>query len=69
MSVVLATLLLTLAPMVAAYRPRFYRPRNSPPPVWAGHLPVAALAVGCTLMLVVTFLEDQMLPWAAWSAD
>jgi diguanylate cyclase len=63
MSVVLACLLLTLAPMVAVYRPRFSQPRSSTPPVWAGHLPVAAMTVGCTLMLVVTLLQHQMLPW------
>jgi diguanylate cyclase (GGDEF)-like protein len=63
MSVVLACLLLTVAPMVAADDPRPYQPRGGTPPAWAGHLPVAALAVGCTLMLIVTLLEHHMLPW------
>jgi diguanylate cyclase (GGDEF)-like protein len=63
MSVVVALLLLTIAPMMEVHRPRLSQARTAATPLWAGHLPVAAMMVGCTLMLVVTLREHQMLPW------
>jgi hypothetical protein len=52
---VVASLLMTAAPivgLVASGRPS--APRTSRPPAWATHLPIAAVLVGCLLMLTVT---------------
>jgi diguanylate cyclase (GGDEF)-like protein len=64
MSVVIACLLLTLAPMLVVHRPsRASGPRSSSPPAWAGYLSISAMAVACTLMMAVAAIEGHMLPW------
>jgi diguanylate cyclase (GGDEF)-like protein len=61
-TVVLANLLLTLSSMLAAAQPGqpHQIERNSTPPRWATHLPMAAVTVGCTLMLTVLVLEGHL---------
>ena len=61
--VALGGLLMTLAPMRVRV-PEKQPDRNVRPDLrWSTHLPVAAMAVGGTLMVVVTIEENDMLPW------
>ncbi|GAA1651253.1 putative bifunctional diguanylate cyclase/phosphodiesterase [Actinoplanes couchii] len=59
-----AALLMTVAPMLIEPRPR--APLTMPirvTPAWAPYLPVAALAGGGTLLMVVSIREDDLIPW------
>ncbi|GAA2693178.1 putative bifunctional diguanylate cyclase/phosphodiesterase [Actinoplanes palleronii] len=61
---VLAGLFMTAAPILTVSRSGHYvTTRTNRPPAWATHLPMAAMLVGCLLMLTVTLLEGQLLPW------
>ncbi|MEV6350851.1 EAL domain-containing protein [Actinoplanes sp. NPDC051851] len=62
--IVLASLLMTAGPILAiAHSGRAFVLRTTRPPAWATHLPMAAIAVGCLLMLTVTLLEGEMMTW------
>jgi diguanylate cyclase (GGDEF)-like protein len=61
---IVASLLLDAAPIFALRSTsRMTAQRRTAAPAWATHLPMAAMVAGCLLMLVVTLIEDQFLPW------
>ncbi|WP_436528526.1 putative bifunctional diguanylate cyclase/phosphodiesterase [Actinoplanes sp. HUAS TT8] len=60
----LASLLMTVAPIVTTTRARApYSARTSRPPAWATHLPMAAMLAGCLLLAIATVRQDKPLPW------
>jgi diguanylate cyclase (GGDEF)-like protein len=65
LSIVLASLLLTVAAMVQVSRPEPAAAAafNPMPPVWASYFPYAATGAGFVLMIVVTVLDDQLTSW------
>ena len=63
-ALVIASMLLTVAPMLssgASESPRSWH--DGVTPAWSSHLPVAALGVGCAMLVVVTVDEHELLPW------
>jgi diguanylate cyclase (GGDEF)-like protein len=64
LSAFVGSLCMTVAPMLAVARTGpLVAPRTSRPPTWATHLPMAAMLVGCLLMLAVTVVEGQLRTW------
>jgi diguanylate cyclase (GGDEF)-like protein len=64
--VVLANLLLALAPMRSGsgVASTVDRARRAGPPAWVEHLPLAALAVGAGLVLMILVREDALVRWS-----
>jgi diguanylate cyclase (GGDEF)-like protein len=64
-ALVIASMMLTVAPMLMrAGTPgdrHGWHERVSP--AWSSHLPVAALGVGCAMLVVVTVDEHELVPW------
>jgi diguanylate cyclase (GGDEF)-like protein len=65
----LATVFLVAAPLLMTLAALKYRPvpaavlAGRKPSTWGNQLPIAAVAVGGALLLVVTVRENDMLPW------
>ena len=64
-SIVLASLLLTVAAMAQVGRPEptATAALDPVPPVWASYFPYAATVAGFVLMIVVTVLDNQLTSW------
>ncbi|GAA0583663.1 hypothetical protein GCM10010172_80740 [Paractinoplanes ferrugineus] len=61
---IFASLLLDAAAILAlGSTGRMAAQRRTKAPTWSTHLPMAAMICGCLLMLVVTTIEGQFLPW------